>query len=318
MASDELEWIRRATGATSARRLERVQSLWSGYGEIFRVELTDSDTGTAIVKSVQPPARERGKKPSVSHSRKCRSYDVEMRFYRDHSSRTNAGCRVPKLIHAESGNERWLFLLEDLDGAGYSERRRSLDRGETERCLSWLARFHAEFLGTKPEGLWRSGTYWHLATRKEELAAMQHDALREAAPLLDRKLNEAKFQTLVHGDAKVANFCFSKRGGDVAAVDFQYVGGGVGMKDVGYLLSDSPSPHPERAEQRFLDHYFQELGRALTGRGVDLEALESEWRALYPIACADFYRFLAGWAKHHFDHDTQAQRVTQQVLATLA
>lgn len=311
--SENLDWISTATGATSARRCERVQSLWSGYGEIYRVELFGTDVATAIVKSVQPPA----KKADVSHRRKCRSYDIEMRFYREYAHRTDHTCRVPKLLHAESGDERWLFLLEDLDAAGYPERRRSLSSSEIERCLSWLAHFHARFLGEKPEGLWHAGTYWHLATRREELAAMQHSALQRAAPILDRKLNEARFQTLVHGDAKVANFCFSKRGRDVAAVDFQYVGGGVGMKDVGYLLSDHPSPHSERTQKSFLDHYFHELRTALAGRELDLDALEKEWRALYPIACADFYRFLAGWAKHHFDHDPEAQRVTKQVLSTL-
>ena len=57
------------------------------------------------------------------------------------------------------------------------------------------------------------------------------------APELDRRLRAARFQTLVHGDAKPANFCFDARRGAVAAVDFQYVGGGCGMKDVAYLLS---------------------------------------------------------------------------------
>jgi hypothetical protein len=32
MDGDELAWIAEATGATSARRAERIQSLWSGYG----------------------------------------------------------------------------------------------------------------------------------------------------------------------------------------------------------------------------------------------------------------------------------------------
>jgi hypothetical protein len=314
---DELAWILRATGAASARRLERVQSLWSGYGEIFRVELEGWSSQTAIVKSVQPPARKGRSGADASHARKCRSYDIELRFYREYSERTDDACRVPGLIHGEAANERWLFLLEDLDAAGFPERRRSLSRREIEAALSWLAHFHARFLGCEPRGLWRHGTYWHLATRQAELAAMDSGALREAAPVIDRKLNQARFQTLVHGDAKVANFCFAKRRAGVAAVDFQYVGGGVGMKDVGYLLSDHPTPHSEREEQAFLDHYFQELGRALAGRGVPFGELEAEWRALYPMACADFYRFLAGWAKHHFDRDIQAQRVTQRVLSSL-
>ena len=41
----------------------------------------------------------------------------------------------------------------------------------------------------------------------------------------------------MHGDAKLANFLFTSDHSQVAGVDFQYVGGGCGMKDVAYLLS---------------------------------------------------------------------------------
>ena len=52
----ELLWIAEATGAEEVRRGARIQSLWSGYGEIFRVHLTGADVPTAVVKSVKPPA----------------------------------------------------------------------------------------------------------------------------------------------------------------------------------------------------------------------------------------------------------------------
>lgn len=256
---------------------ERIQSLWSGYGEIRRVWWAD---GTAIVKHVHPPP----KRNDLGHARKCRSYDVETHFYRHYASRCDVACRVPKLLESEVKNGEWRLVLEDLDAEGYSGRRHRLSRAETERCLSWLAAFHATFLGTKPEGLWKMGTYWHLATRPDELRAMTNEELRAAAPELDRRLNSAKFQTLVHGDAKPANFCFAKHA--VAAVDFQYVGGGCGMKDVAYLL-DADSD---------LDFYFSELRDRLSGE-VDADALEAEWRELFPVARMDYERFLDGWRR---------------------
>ena len=66
--SRDLDWVARATGATSARRGERIQSLWSGYGEIVRVELTGADVETVVLKSVEPPARLRGAvAPAFNH-----------------------------------------------------------------------------------------------------------------------------------------------------------------------------------------------------------------------------------------------------------
>jgi thiamine kinase-like enzyme len=59
--------------------------------------------------------------------------------------------------------------------------------------------------------------------------------LKEAAPVIDEKLNTCAYKTFVHGDAKLANFCFAPDG-QVAGVDFQYVGGGCGMKDVAYFI----------------------------------------------------------------------------------
>ena len=184
---------------------------------------------------------------------------METTWYRTLASRCDDACRVPRLVDARSSNEDWLIALEDIDAAGFPERRRDPGPVGMDACLRWLAAFHARFLGVAPDGLWKHGTYWHLATRQEELAAIEDPELRAAAPQLDQRLRACVFQTLVHGDAKPANFCFARGGGSVAAVDFQYVGGGCGMKDVAYLLSDEPG------EQRWLDGYFGHLRRALEG-----------------------------------------------------
>jgi aminoglycoside phosphotransferase (APT) family kinase protein len=186
--------------------------------------------------------------------------------------------------------------------------------------LRWLAAFHARFLGSAPEGLWKVGTYWQLGTRPEEHRAMRHQALRSAAARIDAALNAARFKTFVHGDAKLENVCFARAGDEVALVDFQYVGGGVGVKDVAYFLSSCLLPREcAAAVPGYVDDYFRELRDAVwaNGGGADVAELEREWRALFPLAWVDFYRFLLGWAPGQYDRDPYSEQLTSEVLASL-
>jgi len=144
--------------------------------------------------------------------------------------------------------------------------------------------------------------------------------LRDAAPILDSMLNNCHYKSLIHGDAKLANFCFANDGSAVAAVDFQYVGGGCGMKDVAYLLGSCLSDREHKAyENDLLDYYFTVLKQALTRHASTLDpaALEIEWRSLLPVAQADFYRFLVGWMPTHWKINDYTKRITMQVLESL-
>lgn len=294
------------SGVTSS---ERVQSR-RGYGEIRRVQLDDGRS--CILKSVEPPALEQP--ANQSHARKLRSYEVESAFYARYAQRCDSQCRVPAVLHLERTQRGWRFLLEDLDASGFPGRRGTPTEDEFDACLQWLAGFHARFLGATPDGLWPTGTYWHLATRPDELAATNDGPLRDAAHALDRVLTQCRFQTFVHGDAKVANFCFGPE--RVAAVDFQYVGGGCGMKDVAYFFSSCLSDEEcERRAPQLLDRYFELLRSEV--QEVDAEALEAEWRALYPAAWADFHRFLAGWAPGHWKIHDYTRRMTRVALERL-
>jgi hypothetical protein len=279
-----LDWICEVTAARRAEKRQRIQSLWSGYGEVFRVLLDGGIAPTVVVKRVTPPERERG---TTSDTRKRRSYDVEQTFYRTFAPRCDDSCRVARLIASRVANDEWWFVLEDLDAAGYAERRDPAHGVWLDACLAWLASFHARFVGDACDGLWPEGTYWHLATRLDELAAIRTRQLRDVAHDVDAQLSGARFQTLLHGDPKEANFCFTRDGHAVAAVDFQYAGRGCAMKDVAYLLHGHADAH--------LDTYFRHLRRALSQLPVDAAALEAEWRTLFPVAQLDFKRFLAGW-----------------------
>jgi aminoglycoside phosphotransferase (APT) family kinase protein len=166
--------------------------------------------------------------------------------------------------------------------------------------------------------LWKVGSYWHLATRPDEFQALEDREMQRAAAGLDERLNRARFRTLIHGDAKLQNFCFAADAGAVAAVDFQYVGGGVGVKDVAYFLSSCLSSERLQTEaEAWLEDYLLMLARALQQRALPVDqvnALISEWRALYPVACADFYRFLLGWEAGRSFRDRYLEAVTLGVL----
>ena len=50
---------------------------------------------------------------------------------------------------------------------------------------------------------------------------------------------------------------------------------------------------------------------------VGFGALEDDWRALYPIAWTDFYRFLQGWSPGHWKLHRYSERLAREVLEAL-
>ena len=131
-----------------------------------------------------------------------------------------------------------------------------------------------------------------------------NDILKKVAKQLDDKLEKARYKTIVHGDAKVANFCFGKLSrvhsldqGEqekdanniaIAGLDFQYCGNGVGVRDVAYFLG-SVYTDDELAicADECFDYYFAVLSAPA--------CVEEEWRSLISVCFADFERFMRGW-----------------------
>jgi len=323
MNEDFLEVARKACDADAIFHVEDIQSLWSGYGLIARYGLKGGDRESVVVKHVKLPGKKnhpRGWNTDRSHKRKMRSYQVESGWYRKWSERCDESCRVPHCFALKEGRDEFLMVFEDLDASGFPRRKDSVSMGEMAVCLRWLANFHATFMGERPDQLWKIGTYWHLDTRPDELAVLKDGPLKAAAGAIDRQLRDAQFQTIVHGDAKLANFCFSHDGHEVAAVDFQYVGGGCGMKDVAYFIGSClRETDCERHERQLLNNYFNELKAALAARGskVDFVALEQEWRRLYPVAWTDFHRFVKGWSPGHWKIHGYSERIARDVVAQL-
>ncbi|TCI01710.1 DUF1679 domain-containing protein [Corallincola luteus] len=326
--------ILQITGAERLAEVTPIQSLWGGLGELFRVSLVHVDSmsdntnipqfSSVVVKHIlfrAPVDHPRGWNSDLSFQRKMRSYDVEQHWYQTYADSCLPACRVPRCLFVERRADEMLLVLEDL-AIDFPELVEAPNVLQIEACIYWLANFHARFLDQAADGLWPVGGYWHLDTRPDELAAMTDLRLQQAAPALDRAIKQCRYQTLIHGDAKLANFCFSADGKRAAAVDFQYVGQGPGIKDLMLFISSAVPPALcEEWQEPLLDTYFRFLFEALQRQGktavVDWPALEQEWRFMFAITWADFQRFVQGWCPDHWKINDYSRSITEQALLAL-
>lgn len=316
------QYLLLATKTTACKEVEVIQSLWSGYGKISRYMLKGTEIDSVVVKHIalnQAKTHPRGWNTDIGHQRKVRSYKVETQWYEHWNKHCGAACRTPKSLGLFSKEQEKWIILEDLDKE-FPARKQELELSEVKTCLSWLACFHGTFMQQQPKGLWEIGTYWHLATRPEEFEKIEHAELKRKAYQIDELLNGCTYQTIVQGDAKLANFCFAENGERVAAVDFQYVGGGCGMKDLAYFLGSClTNEELEIHANTLLDYYFVELEKTISSIKIDVDfiALEQEWRQMFPVAWTDFTRFLLGWMPSHQKVNGYSLKLMEEVLARI-
>lgn len=326
-----------------------IQRLWGGYGELVRLVFAkDNSTSmnSVIVKHVALPDKAehpKGWNTKLSHQRKVHSYQVETAWYQSFTQQWDERCPIPVGLHCELAENEWLIVMQDLADIGFPLTSQfdvlgasdesvikdtqpsytSVEIKQRNACLKWLAHFHAKHIHIDKEQsapLWPVGTYWHLDTRPDELNALADLPLKNQAQNIDRLLRECPYQTLVHGDAKLANFCFDSESENAAAVDFQYVGNGCAMKDVALFMSSAIRPQDcAELEPQVLDTYFQHLKEALAHYQPQLsfDDVEKAWRPMFYVAWADFQRFVKGWSPEHWKINPYTEQLTQAVVQQL-
>ncbi|WP_122046481.1 phosphotransferase [Vibrio atlanticus] len=330
-----------------------IQSLWGGYGELVRLIFSKdrrSSFNSVIVKHVALPDKAehpKGWNTKLSHQRKVHSYQVETAWYQSFTQQWDERCPVPVGLQCELQEHEWLIVMQDLAEIGFpltsqfdvlaafddlaiQDTQPDLASGYTleeqnqrDACLKWLANFHAKHINVDQEhsaSLWQVGTYWHLDTRPDELNALADLPLKSQAQHIDNLLRTCPYQTLVHGDAKLANFCFDLESERAAAVDFQYVGRGCAMKDVALFMSSAVRPQDcAQLEAEILEAYFRYLKAALTHYQPQLsfDDVEAAWRPMFYVAWADFQRFVKGWSPEHWKINPYTEQLTLRVLNQL-
>eukprot|EP01060_Flectonema_neradi_P005675 TRINITY_DN137_c7_g1_i2.p1 TRINITY_DN137_c7_g1~~TRINITY_DN137_c7_g1_i2.p1 ORF type:complete len:580 (+),score=54.31 TRINITY_DN137_c7_g1_i2:110-1741(+) len=106
----------------------------------------------------------------------------------------------------------------------------------------------------------------------------------------------SKYQTLVHGDTKAANFFFSKPKDELllGLIDFQWVGSGTPSHDVAYCITSSLSgdisDHPDTIEP-LVAQYYNHFTAALRHYGItSLPFSLSEFQVQCAVALLDISR----------------------------
>jgi len=296
---------------------ETIQTLWGGYGELVRLRFFEKTIIIKHIKLPKPSTHPRGWNTDLSHKRKLHSYQVEVNWYQGFSNKIDKRCRLPQGLKCFQSDNEWLIVMEDLSKAGFTKTSIKANKNHLKSSLTWLANFHAKYMGIKSDLLWKEGTYWHLDTRPDELEVLDDIELKSFAKTIDKELKNTKYQTFIHGDAKLANFCFNKEGSLCAAVDFQYVGHGCGMKDVAYFMSSAVDPKDCQMMQKWiLDTYFDTLKDALNyyQPNINSSEIESQWRSMFIVAWADFQRFIKGWSPNHYKINSYSESITKDAL----
>ena len=91
------------------------------------------------------------------------------------------------------------------------------------------------------------------------------------------------------------------------------------MKDLAYFVSSCfDEQQSQRLEQEVLTCYFEALEEGLQrnpDKGLSFQDIRGRWYSLYPVAWADFLRFLKGWSPSHKKIHSYSLAKLQQAFA---
>jgi aminoglycoside phosphotransferase (APT) family kinase protein len=246
---------------------------------------------------------------SVETARRGRLYEREFRFFTELAPRTDV--RAPQCYGAafDRTTDDYALVLEDVGGRLEVDQLEGCPLPQAEQVLHQLACLHASWWQNAdlPEQHWltRFTSEHRLANLHRlfvagwpRLCAHFGDRLPEGAAEIGatvadefvatlRRFDEHP-QTLLHGDARLDNFMFDagEARAPVVLLDWQNVGRGPAIADIGYFVAQNLTPTAIREHaDELLTSYHAELVRHGVTKFSRQQLTDSLWQAL-PVSFA--------------------------------
>ena len=250
-------------------------------GLVFGANAGDAPTTVIAKFPTQSPAIRAMMHPT-------RIYEREHRFYAEVAAHTPVG--TPAIFHvtcepaAESADERYMLLMEDLSSRVLGDQVAGVTPAQARAALIGLAAHHAhfwngagleqaDFIPVMNAPINQAGSAIYDASLPGFMAAFGDSIKPELAEfvatyaaLRPQILDDltAMPHTLVHFDFRADNLFFDADD-TVLVIDWQAISQGGGAADVGYFLSQNLSTDDRRANEQDLLHAYHDT---LVANGV--------------------------------------------------
>lgn len=242
------------------------------------------------------------------------AYEREVRFYREIASECNL--RTPK-VHAAIISEdktHSVIVMEDLSKLRQADRTNGVTWEEAVTAVRTLARFQAPWFGDErleemskcwyslqnpiygvilPEFInagWESCQKHGARYLNDELIAFGNEWV-DYLPAMQAYLPENP--TLIHADWRSDNMFFDENG-EIVMIDFQIVGIGTGVYDLGYFICQSIEREVRQGREReLINIYVDELAKSGFDRSAD-----QVWEDLRVVIGFCFIYGIVGFAEY--------------------
>ena len=251
-------------------------------GDIYRVELHHAESvqpakpGSVVVKL--PSSFEENRQQGVALG----MFEAEVRFYNELVPDNVAGLPQVFLADIEPGTANFVIVMEDLSGLTMVNQSDGMSGDQAMAVVKVLAQLHTLWWGrVQTEYLdWIPTMTGPRIEFVDQFLAQVFPAFSEKFAqylppsglevyekfvgnyaTINRHIATRSPWTLAHQDFRVENLLFGPAGSDqVVVIDWQGIGRGPGVYDLGYVLGGSMAPEERRNnEAQLIEAYHQEL-----------------------------------------------------------